>query len=48
MAPDRGQLLGGALCLHDDRIADAHGVEVPRGVIRAEIDAAVTDIRVAL
>jgi nitrite reductase/ring-hydroxylating ferredoxin subunit len=36
------------LPLHDHRIARADRVEVPRGIIRTEVDAAVTNVRVAL
>jgi hypothetical protein len=36
------------LAPHDDRITDTDGVEIPRGVVRAEVDAAVAHIRVAL
>ena len=38
----------GSSWLHDDRITDIDGVVVPGGVVGAEVDAAVTDVRVAL
>ncbi len=34
--------------LHDDRVADADGVEVPGRIVGAEVDAAVADVRIAL
>src|SRR5574338_401728 len=38
----------GRLSLHDDRIADVHHVEVPGGVVRAEVDATVADVCITL
>ena len=37
-----------ALRLNDDGVADADGVVVPGGVVGAQVDAAVADVRIAL